>query len=88
MGRGVMLGIVEAMGVHEMGVGASQIGCFPVHHVRKGFRGTGDVLRHRVGAFIGRFQHDGIQALLHRQLFVCGAGDVAAAPLNAEYRIL
>ena len=66
--RRVMVLVKQTVRIGKMRVGTSQLRRFFVHHVHKMLHRTANMLRHCVGTFICRIQHNRVQALLHRHL--------------------
>ena len=65
IGRGIMVVVMEAVGIGKMGVQAAKFRCFLVHHFREPFRTSPDMFRHCVGNFIGGANEDTIKAFFH-----------------------
>ena len=68
-GGGVMLGVVVAVGIHEMGVLTAQLLGFGVHPVHEAFHGAGDLFRQNGPGLVGGDHHQAVEQLLHRQNF-------------------
>ena len=85
-GAGIMIFIVKAVGVYKMGVYTAQLLRLLVHHLNKAFLRTADLLRHRVGAVVGRYHDDRIQSLPERELFSRVHPQAAAVLIQAVYR--
>ena len=65
-GGGVVLGVVDAVGIDEVGVFAAQ-GLGPgVHLSHKGGHGTGDGLGQDLAGLVGGDHHHAVQQVLHR----------------------
>ena len=62
-----MVGIVEPVGVDEVGAGAAQLLGPLIHQGHKGVLRPGHRLRQDAGRLVGGHQHHAVQQLLHRQ---------------------
>lgn len=72
-----MIGIIQSAWIAEMRIRAAQGGGPFIHHIGKGFYGTGSVLGQGIGYFIGRAENQGVQTVADRQLIAhihTGAG--------------
>ena len=64
---GIVLRVVESVGVDKMGVNTAQGLRFGVHLPNKGGHGTGDGFRQNMAGLIGGDQHHAVQQVLHSQ---------------------
>ena len=65
-GRGVVLGVMEAVGVDEVGVLTAQIRRLGVHGCHKGGHGAGDRLRQNVAGLVGGDHQHAVQQVPYR----------------------
>ena len=65
---GVVLRIIEAGGIHEVGIRAADGGGLLVHKLRKGGIGAGNIFRQGIGAVIGGMQQERIETVPHGKL--------------------
>ena len=68
-GGGVVLGVVVAVGVHEMGVLTAQFRRLGVHPLHEAVHGAGDFLRQDGPGLVGGNHHQAVEKLFHRQDF-------------------
>ena len=64
---GVMIGIVQTIGVHEMRISATEFLRFFIHFFHKSGNTSGHMLCDRIGRFIGAADQDAVNALFHRK---------------------
>ena len=69
MSRRVMLIMMDAIGIHEMGIRTADLRCLRVHHVRKSRFRTSHIFTQHGAAFIGGFQKHAVQRILYRHGF-------------------
>ena len=62
-----MVGVMQAVGIDEVGAGAAQLLGPLIHQGHKGVLGSGHRLRQDAGRLVGGHQHHAVQQLLHRQ---------------------
>ncbi len=70
---GVVLRVIEARGIHKVGIRAADGGGLLIHELCKGGIGAGDILRQGIGAVVGGMQQERIEAVPDGQL-VSGHG--------------
>ena len=80
-GGGVVLLVVEAVGIDKVGAGAAQIPGGLVHQLHEGLHGAGNIFGDHVAGFVGGFQHQAVEHILQPHLFPgqqtgCAAGFV------------
>ena len=81
-GRGIVLRIVEAVSIYEMGVFAAEHFCLLVHLVNKCRSGTSNCLGQNVAGLIGRNDHHTVQQVSHRHGFT--GLDIGGAAIGGE----
>ena len=68
-GAGVVLGVVETVGVHKMGVGAAQGRRFGVHAGSKGIHGPGNVHGQCHGGVVAADHHEAVEQVPQAEFF-------------------
>ena len=87
VGGGIVVHIVQAVGVGKVGAGAAQLLRPLVHQLHKGLTGAGYRLRQNVRRLVGGHQQQAVQQLFHRQhLALLDAGGAALRVLIVHHR--
>ncbi len=90
-GGGVVVGVLEAAGVVEVGILTAELGGAAVHLHDKGTDGAGDVFGQNVAGLVRARVHRAIEQVAHRQLLVrhngrIGVGAVVVHAVLAVFR--
>ena len=82
MSRRIVLFVGQSMGIGKMCVCTSQFCCTLVHQIGKSLHGARYLFGDSIGAFVGGFQHDCIEAFFYCKNFPFVSGNMAAVILN------
>ena len=84
VGTGHMVFIRKAVRIRKMSILTAKLLRSLVHHVRKVFNGSSHMNRKRICRIVGGGQHDGVQAVFHRQLFSLVKSDMGTFILHVH----
>ena len=87
MGGGIVIVIMLAIGIDEMGIRAAKLLCGLVHKIYKRFHTAADMFADGIAAFTAGAHQQTVEGLFHRDRFTGFDADVGiTSPVDAVHR--
>lgn len=88
MGGGIVIFVMQAIGIHKMGIGASKFFGPLIHHIRKSVKTSADQFCNAVCRIVCRGNQNRLKSLIHSDLVAYVEIDFRSVYRDAEYRLI